>query len=213
MKGFETGIEQIDKVFRGLKDGKLYCVLCPLEEDTTDLIAKMTMGVATRDNSVLLLSTDNDRKKMFNMLFDIFWRFCDADTQFDGIERRHLMLYKMGKLPIWIEDAKEQSYTSILAVLQRICILNKHAISIILIDNFTHIKTAFQAFDEETTIQANLYLLKMIAKIRNIPIVAFCHWQADKLFTQSEYIDKKIVIQPEFVSMNVLIPTPLISDP
>ena len=53
---------------------------------------------------------------------------CDADAQFDDIERRHRMLYKMGKLPIWIEDISELSYASIQATIQRICLLNKHAI-------------------------------------------------------------------------------------
>lgn len=74
MKGLETGIEQIDRGLRGLKDGKLYCICSPAEEERTNLIAQTVMGLATRDNSVLLFSLEKDRRTMFQMLFDIYWQ-------------------------------------------------------------------------------------------------------------------------------------------
>jgi replicative DNA helicase len=195
MKGLETGIEQIDKGFRGLKDGKLYCICSPAEEERTNLIAQTVMGLATRDNSVLLFSLEKDRRTMFQMLFDIYWQMCEADVQFDDIERRHLMLYKMGKLPIWIEDIPELSYASIIATIQRICLLNKHAIGVILIDNFSLMKTDFAVVSSEYVIMANMYLLKMIAKKQKIPVLFFS--EGDNIIANDTYLDK-------YVSFNIL---------
>ena len=195
MKGLETGIEHIDKGFRGLKDGKLYCLYCPYEQERTNLIAQTVMGLATRDNSVLLFSLEKDRRTMFQMLFDIYWQMCDADAQFDDIERRHLMLYKMGKLPIWIEDISELSYASIQATIQRICLLNKHAIEIILIDNLSLMRTDFVVASPEYAIMANLYLLKMVAKKQKIPVLFFC--EDDNIIANDTYLDK-------FVSFNMI---------
>lgn len=195
MKGLETGIEQIDRGLRGLKDGKLYCICSPAEEERTNLIAQTVMGLATRDNSVLLFSLEKDRRTMFQMLFEIYWQMCDADVQFDDIERRHLMLYKMGKLPIWIEDISELSYASIQATIQRICLLNKHAIEIILIDNLSLMRTDFVVASPEYAIMANLYLLKMVAKKQKIPVLFFC--EDDNIIANDTYLDK-------FVSFNMI---------
>ena len=195
MKGLETGIEQIDRGLRGLKDGKQYCICSPAEEGRTNLIAQTVMGLATRDNSVLLFSLEKDRRTMFQMLFDIYWQMCDADAQFDDIERRHLMLYKMGKLPIWIEDISELSYASIQATIQRICLLNKHAIEVIVVDNLTLMKTDFAVSSLEYAIMANMYLLKMIAKKQKIPVLFFC--KDDNIIANDTYLDK-------FVSFNML---------
>lgn len=196
MKGLETGIEQIDKGFRGLKDGKLYCISCP-DEERSNLITKTVMGLATRDNSVLLFSLEKDRRTMFQMLFDIYWQMCDADVQFDDIERRHLMLYKMGKLPIWIEDISELSYTGIMATIQRICLLNKHAIETILIDNISLMKTDFDVASQEYAIMANLYLLKMTAKKQKVPILFLCRDEDVHFVMDDSYLDK-------LVSFNIL---------
>ena len=195
MKGLETGIEQIDRGLRGLKDGKLYCICSPAEEERTNLIAQTVMGLATRDNSVLLFSLEKDRRTMFQMLFEIYWQMCDADVQFDDIERRHLMLYKMGKLPIWIEDISELSYASIQDTIQRICLLNKHAIEIILIDNLSLMRTDFVVASPEYAIMANLYLLKMVAKKQKIPVLFFC--EDDNIIANDTYLDK-------FVSFNMI---------
>jgi replicative DNA helicase len=195
MKGLETGIEQIDRGLRGLKDGKLYCICSPAEEGCTNLIAQTVMGLATRDNSVLLFSLEKDRRTMFQMLFDIYWQMCDADAQFDDIERRHLMLYKMGKLPIWIEDISELSYASIQATIQRICLLNKHAIEVIVVDNLTLMKTDFAVSSLEYAIMANMYLLKMIAKKQKIPVLFFS--EGDNIIANDTYLDK-------YVSFNIL---------
>ena len=189
MKGLETGIEHIDKGFRGLKDGKLYCLYCPDEQERTNLIAQTVMGLATRDNSVLLFSLEKDHRTMLQMLFDIYWLMCDADAQFDDIERRHLMLYKMGRLPIWIEDISELSYASIQATIRRICLLNKHAIEVIVVDNLSQMRTDFPVMSEQLAIEANLYLLKMIAMSRKIPVVAFDHH-----CVYNPYIDKQLVV-------------------
>lgn len=189
MKGLETGIEQIDKGFRGLKDGKLYCISCQ-DEERSNLITKTVMGLATRDNSVLLFSLEKDRRTMFQMLFDIYWQMCDADVQFDDNERRHLMLYKMGKLPIWIEESSALSYASIMATIQRICLLNKHAIETILIDNISLMKTDFAVASQEYAIMANLYLLKMVAKKQKIPVLLISDGNSMPVINHNEYVDK-----------------------
>ena len=190
MRGLETGIEHIDKGFRGLKDGKLYCLFCLDEQERTNLIAQTVMGLATRDNSVLLFSLEKDRRTMFQMLFDIYWQMCDADVQFDDIERRHLMLYKMGKLPIWIEDISELSYASIQATIQRICLLNKHAIEVIVVDNLSQMKTDFVVTSKEYAIMANLYLLKMVAKKQKIPVLLIGDGNSMPVINSNEYVDK-----------------------
>ena len=194
MKGLTTGIEMIDKSTRGLKDGELYCFFCPTAEERAVLITQLTIGLATHDNSVLLFSIEKSRRAVFNLLFNSFWKLIDADVQFDVFERRHMVLYKLGELPFWIEYNPNLGYTSLVSTIQRICRLNKYAIESIIIDNIDLMKTDFYVLSKDYAIMANLYLLKMLAKKQNVPVIALCENNNRDLFEQSEYVDKIITL-------------------
>lgn len=51
IKGYVTGIEQIDQECLGLKDGELYCLCCTEHVDHTNLLSKIVIGLASRDVS------------------------------------------------------------------------------------------------------------------------------------------------------------------
>ena len=96
----------------------------------------------------------------------------------------------MGKLPIWIEDISELSYASIQATIQRICLLNKHAIEVIVVDNLSQMKTDFVVTSKEYAIMANLYLLKMVAKKQKIPVLLIGDGNSMPVINSNEYVDK-----------------------
>ena len=199
MKGIEIGIEAIDKAFSGLKDGKLYCIGCTASTNRTNLVAKVAMGLTTRENSVLLFSLEKNRKVMFNHLYDVLRCFDTTVVSQGKIERQSDLMDKMGDYPIWIEDAPNLSYTSLQNTIQQICYLNKHAVGIVMVDNILQMETDFQISTAELCIAANLYLLKMIAKEYKIPVVAFCEISRNPAlnipFEKSEYIDGMLVFQ------------------
>lgn len=193
MKGYTTGIDLIDHGFRGLKDGKLYCVCSSHYSECTDLISRAVVGLATNDISVVLFSIEKDRRTMFQNLLDIYCGLEEVENKYDDIERRYLILYEMGKLPLWIEGNAGLSYNSISDTIHRICLLNKHAIDSIFVDNIAKMNTDFIVLSSEDKINANLYLLKMVAKSLKIPIVGFCaeeDMSLHDLIERNEYVDK-----------------------
>ncbi len=81
--------------------------------------------------------------------------------------------------------------------LQTLCYLNKNAVECIIIDNVLRMETDFHSPSKEMTLEANLYLLKMIAKEYNIPIIASISY--DKLYLdrilESNHIDKTMIVK------------------
>ena len=196
MKGLITGIEYIDKTFSGIKDGKLYCIGCSTSVDRTNFIAKLTMGLTTRENSVLLLSLEKNRKAMFRLLLNIFVHYYEDKEK--GIEQSELM-EMLGELPVWIEDAPNLSYNLLLDVIQRLTYINRHAIDVILVDNVARMTTDFMVSNINLCLAANLYLLKMIAKEYKIPVITFVEISRNPAlntpFAESEYIDNMVIFQ------------------
>ncbi|MGN0228105.1 MAG: hypothetical protein ACI4AI_08620 [Paludibacteraceae bacterium] len=130
---------------------------------------------------------------MFQNLLDIYCGLEEVENKYDDIERRYLILYEMGKLPLWIEGNAGLSYNSISDTIHRICLLNKHAIDSIFVDNIAKMNTDFIVLSSEDKINANLYLLKMVAKSLKIPIVGFCaeeDMSLHDLIERNEYVDK-----------------------
>ena len=199
MKGLESGIKIIDESLGGLKDGKLYCIGCTVNANRTNLIAKIAMGLATRDNSVLLFSLEKNRKTMFNQLFSVLSQYDESEKSRNGIEKQSNLMAKMGEYPIWIEDTPNLSYSSLQNTIQRICYLNKHAVGVVMVDNIMQMATDFQISAAELCIKANLYLLKMVAKEYKIPVLAFTeisrNEELNRPFEVSEYIDGMLIFK------------------
>ena len=194
MDGIATGIKQLDSTFNGLKIGKLYCISATSSLERSSLIAKLALGVATRGYGILLCSMERSETSMQSFLYEIYNYYCEYDDNLPVSKKRELSMQELGTLPIWIEDFPTLSYSSLLDSLQKICYLNRHAIDLVIIDNIARMDTDFHVQSKNLCIEANLYLLKMIAKEYKVPVVTFFELNRLSLemkpFGESKFIDK-----------------------
>ena len=74
--------------------------------------------------------------------------------------------------------------------------MNKHAVECIVIDNILGMETDFQTPSREMTLEANLYLVKMIAKEYKIPIIVSTNYDKISLdrILESDHIDKTMIV-------------------
>ena len=69
IKGYVTGIDQIDLSWGGLKDGELYCFCCTSLVDKHDLLAKEAIiGLASREMSVVIFTLDCSHRELYGRL-------------------------------------------------------------------------------------------------------------------------------------------------
>lgn len=197
IKGHATGIEQIDQSWSGLKDGDLYYFCCTSHVDKHNLLAKVIVGLASREMSVVIFTLDCSHRDMYKRLIEVILNF---DTSLSGIDPSQRVFEaneKFGSYAIWIQDAQTLSYETLRDRLQSICYLNKHAVECIIVDNILGMETNFQTPSKEMTLEANLYLMKMIAKEYKIPIIVSTSYDKiylDKIF-ESNHIDKTMIVK------------------
>lgn len=197
IKGHVTGVDQIDQSWKGLKDGELYCFCCTSHVDKHNLLAKVIVGLASREMSVVVFTLDCSHRDMYKQIINVIQTF---DTSLSGIDPSQRVFEaneKFGSYAIWIEDTPVLSYDRMSDRLQTLCYLNKNAVECIIIDNVLRMETDFHTPSKEMMLEANLYLLKMIAKEYNIPIIASISY--DKLYLdkilESNHIDKTMIVK------------------
>lgn len=197
IKGHATGIEQIDQGWNGLKDGDLYCFCCTSHVDKYNLLAKVIVGLASREMSVVIFTLDYSHREMYKQIIEVIKTFDTSLSGIDPLQRAFEANEKFGSYAIWIEDTSILSYDTMSDRLQTLCYLNKNAVECIIIDNILSMETDFHSPSREMTLEANLYLLKMIAKEYNIPIIASISY--DKLYLdrilESNHIDKTMIVK------------------
>ena len=104
---------------------------------------------------------------------------------------------KFGSYAIWIQDVPSLSYETLSDRLQSLSYLNKHAVECIVIDNILGMETDFQTPSREMSLEANLYLVKMIAKEYKIPIIVSTNYDKISLdrILESDHIDKTMIVK------------------
>ena len=197
IKGYVTGIEQIDRECMGLKDGDLYCLCCSEHVDHANLLAKIIIGLASRDTSVVVFTLDCSHREMYKRLIDVIQHYDLSVAGKDASQRLIDATEKFGSYAIWIQDVSALSYESLQDRLQSLCYLNRHAVECLIIDNLQKVETNFQTPSKELLLEANLYLMKMIAKEYKIPVIVSTRY--DKMYMdkimESNHIDKTMIIK------------------
>ena len=197
IKGHATGIEQIDQTWSGLKDGDLYCFCCTSHVDKHNLLAKVIVGLASREMSVVIFTLDCSHRDMYKRLIEVIQNFDTSLSGKDPSQRVFDATNKFGSYAIWIQDTQTLSYETLRDRLQSLCYLNKHAVECIIVDNILGMETNFQTPSKEMTLEANLYLMKMIAKEYKIPIIVSTSY--DKIYLdrilESNHIDKTMIFK------------------
>lgn len=197
IKGYVTGIEQIDRECLGLKDGDLYCLCCTEHVDHTNLLSKIVIGLASRDISVVVFTIDCSHGEMYKRLIDVIQNYDVSLSGKESFQRAIEANEKFGSYAIWIQDIPELDYESLQDRLQSLSYLNKHAVECIVIDNLQKMGTNFQAPSKEVQMEANLYLMKMVAKEYKIPVIVSTRYvqnHIDKIL-ESTHIDKTIIMK------------------
>ena len=197
IKGYVTGIDQIDQSWKGLKDGELYCFCCTSHVDKHDLLAKVVIGLASREMSVVVFTLDCSHRDMYRRLIKVIQDFDTSLSGCDSSQRVFEANEKFGSYAIWIQDAPSLSYETLSDRLQSLSYLNKHAVECIVIDNILGMETDFQTPSREMTLEANLYLVKMIAKEYKIPIIISTNYDEISLdrILESDHIDKTMIVK------------------
>jgi replicative DNA helicase len=198
IKGYVTGIDQIDQSWKGLKDGELYCFCCTSHVDKHDLLAKVIIGLASREISVVIFTLDCSHRDMYRRLIKVIQDFDTSLSGCDSSQRVFEANEKFGSYAIWIQDVPSLSYETLSDRLQSLSYLNKHAVECIVIDNILGMETNFQTPSKEMTLEANLYLMKMIAKEYKIPVIVSS--SCDNL-----YLDK--IIKSGLVNQYLIVKT------
>ena len=181
INGYVTGIDQVDQTWRGLKDGELYCFCCTSHVDKHDLLAKV----------------DCSHRDMYRQLIKVIQDFDTSLSGCDSSQRVFEANEKFGSYAIWIQDVPSLSYESLSDRLQSLSYLNKHAVECVVIDNILGMETNFQTPSMEMTLEANLYLVKMIAKEYKIPIIVSTNYDKISLdrILESDHIDKTMIVR------------------
>ena len=192
IKGYIIGIEQIDLCFCGLQDGDLYCLCCSTEVERSELLAKIVTGLASRQISVLLLTLDYSYLEMYGKILTIIQKYDTSLSKDDLILRKSEAINKYGTFAVWIEETHGLSYESLRNILQRLCYINHHAVECIIIDNILKMDTDFKTQTKGLALEANLYLLRMVAKEYKIPIIIASDYNdlSAKKLTESIYVNK-----------------------
>ncbi len=110
IKGHATGIEQIDQSWSGLKDGDLYCFCCTSHVDKHNLLAKVIVGLASREMSVVIFTLDCSHRDMYKRLIEVIQNFDTSLSGIDPSQRVFEATNKFGSYAIWIEDTSTLSY-------------------------------------------------------------------------------------------------------
>lgn len=197
INGYVTGIEQIDRECMGLKDGDLYCLCCTEHVDHTNLLAKIIIGLASRDISVVVFTIDCSHGEMYKYLIDVIQNYDVSLSGKEPFQRAIEANEKFGSYAIWIQDIPELDYESLQDRLQCLSYLNKHAVECIVIDNLQKMGTNFQTPSKEVQMEANLYLMKMVAKEYKIPVIVSTRYDKvlmDKI-VESNHVDKSMIIK------------------
>lgn len=197
IKGHATGIEQIDQTWSGLKDGDLYCFCCTSHVDKHNLLAKVIVGLASREMSVVIFTLDCSHRDMYKRLIEVIQNFDTSLSAKDPAQRVFEATEKFGSYAIWIQDVPSLSYATLSDRLQSLSYLNKHAVECVIVDNILEMETTFQTPSKEMELEANLYLMKMIAKEYRIPIIVSMSY--DKIYLdrilESDHIDKTMIVK------------------
>lgn len=197
IKGYATGIDKIDQSWNGLKDGDLYCFCCTSHVDKHNLLAKVIIGLASREISVVIFTLDCSHRYMYKRLIEVIQNFDTSLSCKDPSQRVFEATEKFGSYAIWIQDSQTLSYETLRDRLQSLCYLNKYAVECIIVDNILGMETNFQTPSKEMTLEANLYLLKMIAKDYKIPIIVSTNYDKISLdrILESDHIDKTMIVR------------------
>ena len=197
IKGHATGIEQIDQTWSGLKDGDLYCFCCTSHVNKHNLLAKVIVGLASREMSVVIFTLDCSHREMYKQIIEVIQNFDTSPSGKDPSQRVFEANEKFGSYAIWIQDTQTLSYETLRDRLQSLCYLNKHAVECIIVDNILGMETNFQTPSKEMTLEANLYLMKMVSKEYKIPIIVSTNY--DKIYLdkilESNHIDKTMIVK------------------
>ena len=197
IKGHATGIEQIDQTWSGLKDGDLYCFCCTSHVNKHNLLAKVIVGLASREMSVVIFTLDCSHREMYKQIIEVIQNFDTSLSGKDPSQRVFEANEKFGSYAIWIQDTQTLSYETLRDRLQSLCYLNKHAVECIIVDNILGMETNFQTPSKEMTLEANLYLMKMVSKEYKIPIIVSTNY--DKIYLdkilESNHIDKTMIVK------------------
>lgn len=197
IKGYATGIDKIDQSWNGLKDGDLYCFCCTSHVDKHNLLAKVIIGLASSEISVVIFTLDCSHRDMYKRLIEVIQNFDTSLSGKDPSQRVFEATEKFGSYAIWIQDSQTLSYETLRDRLQSLCYLNKYAVECIIVDNILGMETNFQTPSKEMTLKANLYLLKMIAKDYKIPIIVSTNYDKISLdrIWGSDHIDKTMIVR------------------
>jgi replicative DNA helicase len=197
IKGYATGIDKIDQSWNGLKDGDLYCFCCTFHVDKHNLLAKVIIGLASREISVVIFTLDCSHRDLYKRLIEVIQNFDTSLSGKDPSQRVFEATEKFGSYAIWIQDSQTLSYETLRDRLQSLCYLNKYAVECIIVDNILSMETNFQTPSKEMTLEANLYLLKMIAKDYKIPIIVSTNYDKISLdrILESDHIDKTMIVR------------------
>lgn len=193
----KTSIDTLDCMWGSLESGNLYCIGCTARVKRIKFLANVAVGVLTKQSGLALISLDYSRSEMTDALRESY-RASNAASA--------------GKLSLWLEHQPITTYSLIQDTLQRIVCRDKKILQVLLVDNLIKIRTDFHCSSQGMCVAANLYLLKMIAKEYQIPVIAFTELYSDKALLQpiadSEYIDRMII----FHSGKERVPKPVRAD-
>lgn len=171
IKGHATGIDQIDQSFGGLKDRELYCFCYTPHVNNHNLLAKVIVGLASRKLSVVVFTLDCTHRDMYERLIKVIQKYDTSLSMNNSFLHRSEATEKFGSYAIWIQEVPALNYETLNDRLQSLYYLNRHAVECVIIDNILKMETNFQTPSKEMTLEANLYLLKMLGKEYKIPII------------------------------------------
>lgn len=175
------GLNAFDSAFGEIEGGKLYCVGCTSLIDRLSMLAKVSIGLLSWQSGLAIISLDYERQ---NIVDELKRCYREAKKQ-------------SGSLSLWVDHQPITTYSLIKDTLERILRKDRNLLHVLVIDNMVKIRADFQCPEMSMRVAANLYLLCMIAKEYNIPVVTFAElYPNEELllpFVESEYIEKMAV--------------------
>ena len=176
-----TGVKLIDNACGNLQDGKLYCIACTSAVDRLSILAEVAIGVLSWQSGLAIISNEYERPTLVERL-----KQCYRSTG-----------NYAGALSLCADYQPASSYEHIRSFIERIISKDRNLLHVLIVDNLLTIETDFTCTESNLRIEANLYLLRMIAVEYDIPVIAFTEYYSDDsictTLADSEQIERMVI--------------------
>ena len=160
----------------------------------------LVIGLASRDLCVVPFISTCSHGEIYRHMLNVIQKYDKSLQGFDSARRATEAANKFSYYSVWVETSPVISYAFILERLQCLNLPNNRAIECVIIDDLLNMATDFHTSSYVQALEAILYLLKMVAKKFNIPVIVFAEYSISSVHNkliESNYIDKIILVQTE----------------